>query len=191
MSNFNLDDIEYHTILIPKKIPEIKIENSKEIFKSAFEYYLGIVERKLNWKNGYDEICEWLNDNKNKGLLLLGNCSLGKTFITRYVLPGILLKYLNIHLQSYDLKKDDIDNILTKKICSIDDIGTEEIRIEYGNKREPLFEIVDNAEKNSNLLIITTNLTGEEIKKRYGLRVYERLLAITRRIIIKGESERN
>jgi len=79
---------------------------------------------------------------------------------------------------------------LTKKICSIDDIGTEEIRIEYGNKRELFFEIVDNAEKNSNLLIITTNLTGEEIKQRYGLRVYERLLSITKRIIIKGKSER-
>ena len=144
----------------------------------------------MTWKEGYDQVCEWLEDNKGKGLLILGDCSLGKTFIARYVLPVIMLKYTNIVLKNYDLQRDDIDDILQRKICCLDDVGTEDVRNEYGTKRVAFSEIVDNAEKNSNLLIITTNLTGEEIKSRYGIRVYERLIAITKRVIIKGKSER-
>ena len=192
MSNFSLDDILGHNLSIPQKFPQIKITGSREVFVKAFEYFLEIENKGkiFNWKDGYQDICEWLSDNKGTGLMILGSCSLGKTFISRYVLPAILLKYHGIVLKNYDLQRDNIDLILSKKICGLDDIGTEDIRNEFGTKRMAFSEIVDNAEKNSNLLIITTNLTGDEIKKRYGVRVYERLLAITKRVIIEGNGER-
>jgi len=190
MTSFNLSDIVGHGLEVPKKIPVIKVSDSKNIFTYTFEYFLGMQNKEFTWKEGYQGVCDWLENNNNKGLLLLGACSLGKTFMARYVLPAILLKYSNRVLKSYDLNRDDIDNILSKKICCLDDIGTEDVRNEYGTKRMAFSEIVDNAEKNGNLLIITTNLTGDEIKARYGLRVYERLLAITNQIAIKGSSER-
>jgi len=190
MIPFNLDDIIGHGLEIPKNAISIKIKNAPDIFAKAFQYLLDMQGRKYVHKDGYEKIIAWLSDNESKGLLLLGNCSLGKTFITRYVMPAILLKYTNIVLKSYDLNRDSIETILSKKICVIDDVGTEDVKNEYGTKRMAFSEIVDNAEKNSNLLIITTNLTGDEIKTRYGLRVYERLIAITTQVAIKGTSER-
>ena len=190
MINFNLEDIVSHGLEVPQKPPSIEIKNSVEIFKKAFSYFLAMQSRVLNWKYGYQDICNWLENNNGKGLLILGNCSIGKTFITRYVIPAILLKYQRLVIKSYDLQRDNINEILTKKICVLDDVGTEDVRNEFGTKRMAFSEIVDNAEKKSNLLIITTNLTGEEIKSRYGLRVYERLLAITKRVVISGNSER-
>jgi len=138
------------------------------------------------FKKGYEDICDWLTDNHGKGLLILGNCSLGKTFMTRYVLPAIILKYTGRVLKNYDLNRDDIDEILKRRICGIDDVGTEDVKNDYGTKRMAFAEIVDNAEKNSNILVITTNLSGKQIEDQYGLRIFERLLAITKRVIISG-----
>jgi len=192
MSNFKLEEIVGHGLEVPVKPFCVKINDSKNIFIKAFEYFLQIQDSKktFNYKSGYDDICDWLTDNEGKGLLILGNCSLGKTFMVRYVLPAILLKYSSRVLKSFDLNRDNIDEILKKKICGLDDIGTEDVRNEYGTKRLAFAEIVDNAEKNSNILIITTNLTGEDIKHRYGIRIYDRLLAITKRVVVSGEGER-
>lgn len=190
MTNFKLEDFINHGINIPSKLPVIKIENSKEVFAAAFSYFLKMQDKEYVEKEGYSEICEWLSYNKGRGLLIMGSCSLGKTFAARYVIPAILLKYSNRVVKCYELNRDSIDDILKKKIAVIDDFGTEDIRNEYGTKRMALSEIVDNAEKQSNLLILTTNLTGEEIKNRYGVRIYERLKAITKQIAVKGESER-
>ena len=192
MSNFKIEEIVGHGLEMPKKFPVIKINKASEIFEKAFIYLLKVQGNRKEYKEkeGYQEVISWLNNNDGKGLLLLGACSLGKTFMARYVLPAILLKYSNRVVKSYDLQRDNIDAILKLKICCLDDIGTEDVRNEYGTKRMAFAEIVDNAEKNSNILIITTNLTGPEIKTRYGLRVYERLLAITKRVIITGDSER-
>jgi DNA replication protein DnaC len=188
--NFKLEDFVNHGMNIPKKMPEVKISNAKAIFESAFKYFLKMQNKEYTEKEGYSEICEWLTDNKGRGLLIMGKCSLGKTFAARYVIPAILLKYTQRVVKTYELNRDSIDDILKRKIAVIDDFGTEDIRNEYGTKRMALAEIVDNAEKQSNLLILTTNLSGNDIKERYGVRIYERLKAITRQVAIKGDSER-
>lgn len=191
MNNFSIEDINYYKLDMPQDIPHFKLENGEKIFRSAFEFAMNHINRKLNWKEGYDDIGKWIEDNQNKGILILGKCSTGKTFITRYVIPIIFSKYHHRVIKSHDIQREKIENIINKKIIILDDIGTEVIKNEYGTKREVFSEIVDVAEKNGNLLILNTNLTGEEIKERYGTRIYERLLAITKRVIVKGESERN
>jgi len=192
MSNFKLEEIIGHGLEMPKKGISINVSDSKEVFIKAFKYFLEMQDEKkiFVFKKGYEDICDWLTDNHGKGLLILGNCSLGKTFMTRYVLPAIILKYTGRVLKNYDLNRDDIDEILKRRICGIDDVGTEDVKNDYGTKRMAFAEIVDNAEKNSNILVITTNLSGKQIEDQYGLRIFERLLAITKRVIISGEGER-
>ena len=42
------------------------------------------------WLPQYDFIAKWLKDNKGRGLMLMGNCGVGKTVMCCYVIPGIM-----------------------------------------------------------------------------------------------------
>ncbi len=68
----------------------------------------------------------------------------------------------------------------------LDDIGTEEVSNVYGNKRLAFAEIMDSAEKYGKLVIVSSNLTVAEIKKRYGDRVLDRVVATTKRVLFEG-----
>ena len=67
----------------------------------------------------------------------------------------------------------------------MDDIGTEGQSVIFGERRWAFPEIVDEAEKKGKLLIVTTNLTKDELSGRYGDRTLDRLRAITKPIIFK------
>ena len=54
----------------------------------------------------------------------------------------------------------------------------------------PFAELVDLAEEKGTLLILTTNLTVDELRVKYGERVVNRLKAITNIIYFKGSSLR-
>ena len=79
---------------------------------------------------------------------------------------------------------------MKQHVIYIDDVGTEDISNIYGNKRIPFAELVDAAEKEGKLLIISTNLDEDHLKEKYGERVVDRLRAITRKITISGKSMR-
>ena len=49
---------------------------------------------------------------------------------------------------------------------------------------------MDAAEKYRKLVIVSTNLNGDQIVARYGQRVMERIISVTRRIEFKGQSQR-
>ncbi|WP_236264068.1 hypothetical protein [Dysgonomonas sp. Marseille-P4677] len=83
-----------------------------------------------------------------------------------------------------------IDYVLSRHIISLDDIGTEEVCNQYGNKRLAFAEIMDAAEKYNKLLIVSTNLSVDDIRRRYGERVLDRIKATTHRVLFEGESLR-
>jgi DNA replication protein DnaC len=72
----------------------------------------------------------------------------------------------------------------------LDDVGTEEQFVKYGERRWIFPEIVDRSEQKENILIITTNLAAEEIERKYGIRTRDRLRAICTPVLFKGESLR-
>jgi DNA replication protein DnaC len=72
----------------------------------------------------------------------------------------------------------------------IDDVGVESEQVNYGTRRLLFNEIIDEAEHNKNVLILTTNLNIEELEAKYGARTIDRLRAITTPVIFKGESLR-
>jgi len=175
-----------------KTIPEIKIENATEAIKQVGTYVLEQRKETFVWMPQYDEVANWLSDNQNKGLFLYGNCGLGKTVISRYVIPAIVLYAMRNVIYCFDMRElnDQLDFALTKRMLSIDDIGTEEQIIKFGDRRCAVTEILDAAEKQGKLLIITTNLNGDELRLRYGDRVYDRIVATTKRIAFNGKSFR-
>ncbi|MDR1503681.1 MAG: hypothetical protein LBT43_14640 [Prevotella sp.] len=134
----------------------------------------------------------WLAANHGKGLFLYGNCGRGKSLLCRYALPAILLGYCRRVVSVFDTQQmnSDIDLVLSKHIISLDDVGTEDVSNVFGNRRMAFAEVMDAAEKHGKLLIISTNLPVDDIRKRYGDRVLDRIKSTTTRILFEGESLR-
>ena len=137
-------------------------------------------------------MAKWLENNEGKGLLLYGDCGQGKSLLSRFILPAILLQYHNKVVTSFDVQEMNtrLDAVLMKKIVSLDDIGTEAMINDFGNKRMAFAEIVDQAEKKGKLLIISTNLNKDKLIEMYGERVFDRLCKLTKRILFTGKSMR-
>jgi len=191
--------MQQHGMRVPQFAPTFKIKSAADQIKEVANYVLKQKSKNLIWLPEYDEIGEYLSDTKGKGLLLYGQCGLGKTFMSRYVIPAIILSETNQVIYSWDAveltKKTgenlNIDIALKKKLISIDDIGTEEMIVDFGKRRCGVSELIDASEKYGKVLFLTTNLTGDELKLRYGDRIYDRILEITKRIAFKGKSFRN
>lgn len=168
----------------------INVEKSKELIERGLKYFF---EEKATWLPEYDELSEWLKDNKGKGLLCCGDGGRGKTFVCERILLPIIehfYPFANIgKIRAYTISKDYSEVIGT--ILFVDDIGVERDSHNYGERINVFNQIVDDAERNNWLLIITTNLTTDEIKEKYGERTLDRLRELTRLVLFKGESLRN
>jgi len=187
---------EYYFTNPKYEIKHIQLNGAKDILLRGLRYYIG---EKAQWLQKYEDIAEWLTDNHCKGLFLSGDNGLGKTVICTKVIPAIFKYYLKFGFFYYDAirlsecYKNAIDNynlIVSREPIIIDDIGVESIGDNFGEKHDYFSEIVDDAEKRGRLLIITSNLTIDELTERYGRRTVDRLKAITHAIAIKGESLR-
>lgn len=194
MNDFNeiYDQMKMHGMELPARPPQIRIPGAKQILEKCFSYFLSFQATGLLWQPEYDEVADWLEDNQGRGLFLYGDCGRGKSLLTRFVIPAILLHYTKKVVAVYDVQSmnRNINEVLKKHLIALDDIGTEDISVSYGNKRLAFAEVIDAAEKQGKLVIISTNLKGNEIIERYGQRVMERIVSTTRRIEFKGKSLR-
>ena len=173
---------------------QISIPNAEKRLRGGLQYVVNMKSGcNAEWnEHNYRPIVDWMTDNKGKGLLMFGGCGLGKSVIGMYILPLLIKdvhkKVVNI-FSAQELNKN-IDEILKLHIIYIDDIGTEDNLNSYGNKRMPFAELCDAAEKNGKLLILTTNLSIDELTQRYGDRVVDRLIATTKAVPFTGDSLR-
>ncbi len=173
---------------------QISIPNAEKRLRGGLQYVVNMKSGcNAEWnEHNYRPIVDWMTDNKGKGLLMFGGCGLGKSVIGMYILPLLIKdvhkKVVNI-FSAQELNKK-IDEILKLHIIYIDDIGTEDNLNSYGNKRMPFAELCDDAEKKGKLLILTTNLSIDELTERYGDRVVDRLIAITKAVPFTGDSLR-
>lgn len=194
MKNFKetLFDMQQHNIPLPAGKVEIRIPLARQILTDMLTLFIEREGRQLIWLPEYDQVAEWLSDNEGRGLFLYGNCGRGKSLICRYVIPAILLTYCRKVVSVFDVQQmnRDVDLVLSKHIIYIDDIGTEEVSNHYGNKRMAFAEIMDAAEKQNKLVMVSTNLDISGLRAMYGDRVVDRIRSTTRRIVFGGDSLR-
>lgn len=169
-------------------VVNITVPDAKNVLWRGLNYFTENAE----WLPEYEEITNWLSDNKGRGLLCYGNCGRGKSLICWKIIPLLLNHYCRKLVSCYDAQQmnADIDAVKAKHIIYIDDVGTENLSVKFGEKRLAFCEIVDESEKRGKLLILTTNLSLNEISQKYGERTMDRLTAITTRVLFKGESLR-
>ncbi len=166
----------------------IKITGAKQLIADGLKYFLN----DPIWLPEYEEVASWLEDNKGRGILAYGNCGRGKTLLFSKIIPIIIHSNLNKVIKITDFKAINAspESFINCKLLYIDDIGIESAANIYGNKRMILPEIVDNAEKKGNILILSSNLTLAEIEEKYGIRTIDRLRSITKTILFNGKSLR-
>lgn len=176
-------DLEIHGLQNSPLI-QLKLDNAQEVLKAAMRYFVG---ESLRWLPEYDKVAEWLTDNQGRGLLLYGSNGVGKTILCRKALPAILLKYHRKVVVHYDYNDLNVktDEILSRKMLAIDDFGNEEQGVIFGNRRWVLPEVMDQAEKKNNIVLLTTNLEAKQIVEKYGARTFDRMLSTTIRVEIK------
>lgn len=188
---------EFQELLGVRKMPlNIRLDAPNEMLSRGLRYFVG---DNAKWLQGYDEICEWLQDNKGRGLMLYGSNGRGKSLMAYNIIPTLFAYHLkNIkmfkcrannlcHVQG---DKTDYYTMLGAQVIFIDDFGVESITSVYGEKRDVFSDVVDLAEQEKKILVLSTNLTQDEIKERYGIRTLDRLHSITKGVCLMGESMR-
>ena len=184
----------------PDERIRVQIPNARQVLMYGIVHFCG---EQAQWLPEYEEVAEWLSDNQGKGILCLGQPGRGKTLITQRILPVIFERclhkmincYIALDLNGYDVderKKTHYryDEIRKWKIIAIDDIGTEPQACIFGETHDYFSELVDCAEQKQKMLILSTNLNRQKFIDRYGMRTFDRLTAITRRVVFKGKSLR-
>lgn len=138
---------------------------------------------------------------QNFGLLLYGPVGTGKTFYAACIANRLLEQGYTVEMTSftrivntiqgmYDGKQAYIDRLARKDLLIIDDLG-----VERGSEfmLEQVTGIIDARYKSGKPLIVTTNISLEEIKKPKDLtyrRMYDRLLEICHPVKVDGKSRR-
>jgi DNA replication protein DnaC len=85
--------------------------------------------------------------------------------------------------------KAGVKGLLTTALF-IDDIGSEPVYSHFGNSANIIGEIIIRRYEKGSLTHGTSNLSTDELKQLYGIRVYDRMREMFNDIIIKGESRR-
>ena len=186
------DTFKIENFLQPKMYNRYKLgtkEELKEMFIKAFKHYDQTVDTYVHLPS-YDKIIDWLSDTNGRGLMLMGDCGLGKSTILNYVIPAIFRTKTKQSLTSIPAK-DMVEVVRNSaSFIIIDDLGTESIKNDYGTKVDAVSDAISYAEDSSKTLLITTNLDGEDLDRRYDERTLDRLRKC-KVILIEGESFRN
>ena len=134
-----------------------------------------------------------------RGLLVFGKTGRGKTCLLRslekYISKG--LKREAFWLYTKDgaamrwMADDEASRILLKRTVFIDDIGAEEVVVDYGNRKDVVGDFVQRYhERGEGLLFGSTNLSSIDLNQRYGTRVLSRLVSMCVCFKMDGEDKR-
>lgn len=174
-------------------VPSVKIPNAEKSIREGLKYFCG---EDYTWLPCYNNIACWAMDNAHRGLLFLGDYGTGKTLIA----CRILMPLINYYWQKEYLGDEDhwlkrypasgmVEAYENGRSMIIDDLGVEDISNNYGEKIDYFARIIDKVEFNGRLLICTTNLNAEELKKRYGMRVWDRMRALMQPVVFDNHGK--
>ena len=139
---------------------------------------------------------------RGKGLLLYGGVGTGKSYIAACIVNKIVsndipCRFTNFSRLAYELmgcefgeKKEYLDSLRRYKLLVIDDLGTER-GTEFMN--EVVFSVIDARQISQLPLIVTTNLTGDELKHPKNIhseRIFSRLFEMCIPVEVKGKDRR-
>lgn len=193
--HFMLKRLEYgQSLNKPREIPTATAEEVFEAFKLQYEVdetNAGVVWNLCFYFTGDERF----RGDLSKGLLLFGGVGIGKTTLMHFFKrnPKASFKVISCRDIESDFSSEgeksvrrcsfNIDvpdnEFLQKQIgFCFDDLGTEANAKFYGKEKNVMAEILLNRYDNRLPFIythVTTNLSHDEVKEQYGIRVYDRM----------------
>ena len=158
---------------------------------------------KLNPKlsNMMKNYVEHFKEIENKGLLLFGTVGSGKTFYANCIANAMIEKgYTCMETNFYRIsnmlfsnttqRQEFINDLMKYDLLIIDDLSAERDS-EYMN--EIVMNVINERYRSEKPIIVTTNLTNEELKNpltQAKKRIYSRLLEMCIPVEVKGEDRR-
>lgn len=146
---------------------------------------------------------KWDEAHKNNiGLLFFGNVGTGKTYLAACIanalindgIPVLMTNFTKLINDLSGFKEDDknayINSLNNYELLIIDDLGVER-QSDYA--LEQVFNVIDGRYKNGQPLIVTTNLSVEDLKNPSDMkfkRIYDRILEMTIPVKVDGVSRR-
>jgi DNA replication protein DnaC len=145
------------------------------------------------------------------GVMMCGTCGNGKTtllyalqsalnylnqmghftFLSEYFQVGMeIVDAKDIVIMAKDLKA--IRNLRSRSMLAIDDLGKEAAEVlDFGNALSPVIDLLEYRYQHQLFTAITTNLTNEEITKKYGKRIADRFNEMLEVIIFQDITYRH
>ncbi len=182
--------------------------------KAEVEYRGGSFEGDEATKNCILTAAQWLTDSKGKpGLFLCGLCGNGKTTLARAI--AALIEHVTA--KEYGLShrttmrmvtageicrlcalserfkedRDEYSGLFNEKMLIIDDLGEEPLEmIVYGMPLRPVADILSRRYARQQITIVTSNLNTDELRQKYGERLYDRFREMLTSIIFTNPSYR-
>lgn len=182
----------------------VKLFNGQFKFEGQVSLYFELLVRYFSRDQQFYSLAKNMdiqNPSLDKGLFLAGNFGVGKTWLmrlfqrnNRQVFTVQNAKAIADMFESDGeeavkkfkesplLPSNDVENFYhTRMGLCIDDLGTEQIKNHYGNKKNVIGDLIELRYASGNtgdLLHLTTNLTGTQLSDFYGGRVASRLREI-------------
>ena len=149
-----------------------------------------------------DYVNKWADVlSNNVGLLLWGNVGTGKTFFAACIANALVEQHISVRMTNFSTILNDLfsetdknkylERLNDHNLLIIDDLGIER-DTEYA--LEQVYNIIDTRYKSGKPLIITTNLTLEELKNPIDVahkRIYDRVLGMCVPVMFNGSNFRN
>ena len=132
---------------------------------------------------------------RKAGLVISGDYGCGKTFFLKCLKCGgqfidLTLAETVEWIDQHGGYQNTLDELCNNNVI-LDDLGAENIKNEYGVKRDIVGEFICRYyTRGKGRLFITTNLRGTEIIDRYGGRIFDRLKQMCVPIHMEGKSKR-
>lgn len=139
---------------------------------------------------------------RGKGLLLYGGVGTGKTYIAACIVNALVEQGISCKLTNFSRlanewmarefteKQNFVDGLNTYGLLVIDDLGSER-STDFMN--ELIYSVIDTRHKSGKPLIVTTNLSGDNLKHPTDIhseRVFSRLFEMCIPVEVKGTDRR-
>lgn len=163
-------------------------ESKPEIFEN--KNIVGFYQKMQQWANAEDK--------KKHSIIIRGGTGVGKTFLLECLVSELINQKkwvlftsayqfnadcLASHLEDLAKKQKILNAFFNADVLVIDDLGSEPF---YKNvTKEYLFLIVDKRMQENKSTLISTNLTLEELRDRYGDRIFSRLINKDKNIVFE------